>query len=101
MNIKMNFKTQQWIEKNGGILKLDPFHPLQGNKSKRCIDALISYNVPENAAFYTEHCIGDIKVYVHSDIATKDKLGFHLSGFGPFQHLNVNGIKRFYKKETV
>ncbi|PSL50610.1 hypothetical protein B0H94_103223 [Salsuginibacillus halophilus] len=99
MKVNMNKKTEAWIEKNGGVIKLDAYHPLFGTAAGGFIDAMVAYEVPENTSDYQMIEMDNIQVFVHESLNTKEQLTFHLIGFGPFQQIQVKGVKHFRKKE--
>ncbi|MFZ4452368.1 hypothetical protein [Salibacterium aidingense] len=100
-NINMDRRTTAWINKNGGVVTLNPFYPLNQNKQRGPVDVMLSFDVPENEGEFEAVFHNGITIYVHRHLRIKRQLSLRISGFGPFQHLSCSGIKHFGKKSAV
>ncbi|SDW15150.1 hypothetical protein SAMN05421781_0623 [Marinococcus luteus] len=100
-NIKMDRKTAARIRRDGGVVTLDPFYFWNQKKDKGPVDTVVQVGTPAETAMYTRYQFEDISVYVHERLQLKKELRLFLHGFGPFEHLNCAGVKRFSKPQKT
>ncbi|WP_100398660.1 CC/Se motif family (seleno)protein [Bacillus sp. FJAT-44742] len=94
MKININAKTRAWIMKRGGAVTIDPFHPLHGVVQSKSVDTILSHGTPEEESFYNKVVVNDVLVYVHKGLEEKKDVKMHITGYGPFEHLHVSGLRR-------
>ncbi|PSL46858.1 hypothetical protein B0H94_1058 [Salsuginibacillus halophilus] len=82
--LKVDRHAKSFIMNNGGIVTLDPYTPW---------DVTISCSPPPDFTFYRAFEQDGITCYIQKDLIPKETIHFHTTGFGPFEHLQVRGVK--------
>jgi hypothetical protein len=101
MNIRMNNRTRQWLQQQGGVATIDPFVFPGLIKNKRIlIDHDVTLEEPANKEEYHQIDVDGIVIYVNHKLHVKNNAQLSVGGRAPFEQLQVTGFKRFFTKNA-
>lgn len=101
MKIQMNERTNLWLQKQGGIITIDPFVFPGLFKNKRIlVDHDISYEVPADTAHYQRFEFDTVVIYINKTLHQKERIELSIGGRHPFEQLQVKGLKRLFTENA-